>query len=70
MIAIRAVAGAFAAAMPDLLLWRNEAGLWLWKRTGKTGWIGSFATQTAACADAERCGMPKPYRPVVVTVRE
>jgi hypothetical protein len=62
-----AVAGAIVGAMPDLLLRKDpETGHWLWKRT-HMAWIkGDFATKAEAQADAERCGMPKPYRPVIV----
>ncbi len=65
-----AVAAAIAATMPDLLLWQNpDTGRWSWKRTGKP-WITGFATMAQARADAERLGLRRPYRPVIVSERE
>lgn len=61
-----AVAGAIAASTPDLLLRQHpDTGEWAWKRTGMP-WVGRFATKADACANAEACGMPKPYRAKVV----
>jgi len=65
-----AVAAAIAATMPDLLLREDpQTGRWLWKRT-HMAWVGYFPTKAEAQADAERCGMPRPYRPVIVSDRE
>lgn len=56
-----------SAATPELLTRRHpKTGEWSWKRTGKGFWRGRFATKDEACADAERNGMPRPYRVVVV----
>lgn len=60
-LAVPAVRGAIEAMKPILLLRQNSQGRWAWKRTGTGPWHVNFATEAEAVADAERCGMPKPY---------
>jgi hypothetical protein len=56
----KAVRAAVESAMPTLLLRRHPNGCFTWKRTN-TPWWGFFNTEEAARADAERCGLTKPY---------
>jgi hypothetical protein len=47
--------------VPTLLIRQNQqTGRFSYKRTGKS-WIGGFATEAEACAEAERLGLQKPY---------